>query len=303
MKNTGFYPGAAPAVTNDGITVDLMLQQPERIARYIADLTAVGMFTDRIFSHTGVTGGALLYDVAIGNNLFADDQAGIIAPGASYPIIDASEGTPKTTMVDKIGGKFGVTDEAARRNDMNVLQRRAAKVANTMVRDLDALGVSALNKALTEYNSDIIEVQSAGWKKANTTKKADETKATSIRADINKANAEATKQQMGYTFDLLLLHPDDNLELENNFDDDQALDRFLGSKGLEVISSPLAKAGEGLLIASSQVGVMGVEQAISSTTWRDEDRDTTWTKTAAVMAYAVTDPQAIIRLTGIATAG
>lgn len=299
MKNSGIFPGAAPKVTADGITVDLMLKEPTRIARYIADITALGMFTNRIFSTGNAEGGAILYDVALKSTVVADDHTGIIPPGGAYPIIDASDGDPKVVKTVKVGGKFAITDEAQKRNDMATLQRRAQRVANTMVFDLDGMGMTAVNEALTAYDSDVLKVQSDGWVSLNKTKAAEKTAAKSIRADLNKAFAEGKKSQMGYVYNLLALHPDDELEFANAFDTDEAQATFLRSKGLEIISSPLAPKGEGWLIAEQQVGTMGVEEGITTTTYRDEDHDLSWTKTRAMLAYAVTDPLAVIKLTNL----
>lgn len=299
MKNSGLFPGMSPKVTNDGITVDLMLKEPTRIARYIADVAALGMFTDRIFASSGAEGGAILYDVVTSNGALADDHTGIIPPGGSYPIIDASDGEPKVAKTDKVGGKFAVTDEAAKRNDMAGMQRRAKKVANTVMYDLDAMGMSAIKQALETYDSDIIKVESSGWVGINTTAKNAQTAAKSIRADFNKALVEGQKSQMGYVYNLLALHPDDYLQFTNSFVDDRAQADFLGSKKIEVISTPLAVKGEGWLMAEKQVGTIGVEEGITTITYREEDKDQTWTKTRAMLTYVVTDPLAVIKLTGL----
>lgn len=299
MKNTGLFPGAVAKAANGGITLDLMLKEPTRIARYIADITALGMFTDRVFSTAGVEGGAILYDVALKSNILADDHTGIIAPGGNYPVIDSSDDDPAVKKIVKLGGKFAVTDEAAKRNDMTYLQRRAQRAANTMVYDLDSMGMEAIREALEAYDSSVIKVESGGWASVNKTAKNAQTAAKSIRADINKAFTEGRKSMMGYTYNLLALHPDDHLEFSNSFDNDDAESAFLKGKGLEVISTPLATKGEGWVIAEGQVGTMGVEEGITTVTYRDEDTDRTWTKTRALIAYAVTDPMAVIRLTNL----
>lgn len=299
MKNSGFYPAAAPQVKDGAITVDLMLQEPTRLTRYVADITRFKMFTDRLFSPGEAKGGALLYDVALANTALADDHMGIIAPGASHPVIDVSDGEPKITRVVKLGGKYGITDEAKDRNDMASLQRKATRVANQMVFDLDAMGITAVKDAFTSYDSDTIKVQSEGWASINKTAKSAATAAKSIRADINKAKVEGEKSLMGYVYNLLILHSDDYLEFTNSFETNEAQEKYLGSEGIEVISSPLATKGEGILAAEKQVGTIGIEKAMSTSTWYDEDKETTWAKTNARMVYAVTDPLAMIRLQNI----
>jgi hypothetical protein len=299
MKNSGFYPGAAPTVANGAITVDLMLQEPARISKYIADITALKMFTDRLFGHSDAQGGAILYEVNTENQMLADDHTGIIAPGGEYPELDATPGEPKVAQVKKLGGKFSITDEAKARNDMALLQRRAQRISNTMVFDVDNNGMLAIKKAIQEYGSYIPKVESSGWVSMNKTEKLKQTAAKSIRAELNAALAAGEKTQMGYLYNLLVLHTDDALQLANTFDTNDAQDAFLKSQGLEVISSPLATPGEGLLVAEGQVGTIGMEEPISTATWRDEARDLTWTKVKAVLEHVVTDPMAMVRLTGL----
>ena len=281
MKNSGFYPGAAPTVANGAITVDLMLQEPARISKYIADITALKMFTDRLFGHSDAQGGAILYEVNTENQVLADDHTGIIAPGGEYPELDATPGEPKVAQVKKLGGKFSITDEAKALNDMALLQRRAQRISNTMVFDVDNNGMLAIKKAIQEYGSYIPKVESSGWVSMNKTEKLKQTAAKSIRAELNAALAAGEKTQMGYLYNLLVLHTDDALQLANTF------------------SSPLATPGEGLLVAEGQVGTIGMEEPISTATWRDEARDLTWTKVKAVLEHVVTDPMAMVRLTGL----
>ena len=276
-----------------------MLQEPARISKYIADITALKMFTDRLFGHSDAQGGAILYEVNTENQVLADDHTGIIAPGGEYPELDATPGEPKVAQVKKLGGKFSITDEAKARNDMALLQRRAQRISNTMVFDVDNNGMLAIKKAIQEYGSYIPKVESSGWVSMNKTEKLKQTAAKSIRAELNAALAAGEKTQMGYLYNLLVLHTDDALQLANTFDTNDAQDAFLKSQGLEVISSPLATPGEGLLVAEGQVGTIGMEEPISTATWRDEARDLTWTKVKAVLEHVVTDPMAMVRLTGL----
>lgn len=297
-----FYPANAPEVNGDAITLDVMLKEPTRIARYISDITAAGLFTPKLFTTGGANGGAILYDVVTKNDLFTDDAMGEIAPGAVYPRVDASPAARKVVRTKKIGGAFDVTDEARNRNDITVIQRAGQKVANTMVRDVDALGINAIKDSLQTYSSDVISVDSDGWVKTNKVKASDVTKAQSIRADINKCLAEGKKTQLGYKYDLLIIHPDDKLQLSNSFDSDRAESEFLAAKGLTVVETPFIEAGKAWVAAGGQVGVMGVEEPISTVTYREENRDVTVTKTRAMVAFAVTDPVAVIQLNNLQAA-
>ena len=53
------YPLSAPTASGNNITVDLMLNQPTRITRYLSDLTLRGFWADKVFTPGGGVSGQL----------------------------------------------------------------------------------------------------------------------------------------------------------------------------------------------------------------------------------------------------
>src|SRR6476661_2126569 len=120
------YPLSAPSVSGTNITVDLMLNQPTRITRYLSDLTLRGYWADKVFTPGGgVSGGAILYTQLTQNELFVASGRDVqnVEPGAEFPLVTFDRPTPLTKQVEKFGGKFFVNDEAKDRNDPLMLQQ------------------------------------------------------------------------------------------------------------------------------------------------------------------------------------
>ena len=82
------YPLALPTVSGSTISVDLMLQQPTRITRYLSDLTLRGYWADKVFTpNGGVSGGAILYTQLLENTLFVQAGRDVqnVEPGSRIP--------------------------------------------------------------------------------------------------------------------------------------------------------------------------------------------------------------------------
>jgi hypothetical protein len=90
---------ALPARVPDGLrhqlTVDLALQQPTRITRRIADITLERFIATRIFAQGGpVSGGAVVFDQAVLNELYLTRDVEQRAPGDEYPVVTSSVSPP-----------------------------------------------------------------------------------------------------------------------------------------------------------------------------------------------------------------
>lgn len=300
-NNYLFYPGEEARVENGAITLDLLMKEPTRIARMVSTMVESWMFTDKLFAGNIVSGGSMVFNVITREdaNILTEDEPGEIAPGANYPRLHVSSREPKTTRVKKIGGEFAMTDVAVKRNDEAYFSQANQRLARRMTHSVDSLGIEAIKAALKEYDSELIKVQSGGWAAIGKTKAADQVRAKSIRADLNKAANEVFKTGLVYNYDTLILNPDDHLNFLNAFETDTEANNFLGSKGLTVIPTPYIEAGKAWLAAGGQLGVMGVESPISTITYREESRDSTIIKTNATFGYAVTDPLALIQIENI----
>jgi hypothetical protein len=83
VANPIAHPLGPPTVTGATITVDSALKSPTRVTRTLMDLTLQRFFADRVFTNAGgVTGGAVIYDELIANDLYADrDIERVVAQG------------------------------------------------------------------------------------------------------------------------------------------------------------------------------------------------------------------------------
>ena len=291
------YPLDAPTVAEGGITVDLMLNEPARITRYISDLSTQKFFVDQIFSTAGVSGGALLYDQLLVNDLYTTIDPGIVSPGGEFPMVEQPDREPKVAKVKKIGGKFAVTDEAVKRNNPVMLQQGAQRLANTIRRDVHKLGIAALEEGIAAAGDKALSLTSVGWSGTTKTAKSAQTPAGAPIKDFIDLQLKADATDLGVTFDTLILNPADyaNFQL---FYGTEASD-ILSAYGLTVFSTPLVAAGTGYAVAAGQVGVMGLESPLSTETWREERIQSVWTQSWVTPAFAVTNPLSIVKISGL----
>jgi hypothetical protein len=142
------HPLGPPTVSTTTISVDTALNSPTRVTRTLMDLTLQRFFADRVFSNTGgVSGGAVIYDELLANDLYADRDIERVAPGDEFPLVTTSRRIPKVAEVEKWGGKFFMTVEARDRNDVSVFTRNVRLIANTIVRKINQRAVEVLEAA------------------------------------------------------------------------------------------------------------------------------------------------------------
>ncbi|MDO4928958.1 MAG: hypothetical protein Q3976_07870 [Corynebacterium sp.] len=300
MSRDPMFPLATAQVNDGAITIDMMLNEPTRIDRYVGTLVERDLLAKHIFGNVTTSGGALLFDQLTSNEALAANKPGIVAPGAEFPVLHTTTEDPVIAKVQKTGGKFGVTDEAKIRNDSMLLQRKTAQVANTMVQDLDRRGVEAL-RAASATVSGALTVTSNGWAAATGVKAAEKAAKTAegeLLANLLDAQEAIESKSLGYKPDTLVLSPKDTKNLKlllgvANYAE------VLSSFGLTLYTTTAVEDGEGYVLQAGAVGVMGVESPISTETWRDASIQTTWVQTWATVAFGVTDPFAMVKLTGL----
>lgn len=294
----------SPASVQDGsITVDMFVQEPTRLSNYVSSLTQANLVSQFLFSSTAASGGAIMYDRLVKNQATAADNPGVIAPGGEFPLIGTGEGHPVVDPVVKTGGKFEITREAQLRNDPILLQRGAQRVANTMVKDIDGRAFDVINSALAGI-ADSLKVESSGWAAAGNVQASAKTAVTgegTLINDIEEAKLLVQETGLGYNVDTLVLGPRDakNLRTILGINNWQQILATLGVT-LFVTQSDKLPAGEGLLLQRGAVGIMGVEDPISTDNEYVKSTQKTVFYTWATMAFGVTDPFSAVKLTGLA---
>lgn len=298
------FPLAPASINQDGtITTSMFVKEPTRLSNYIADLVQANLVAGQLFTSVAATGGAIMYDRLETNNALADQKPGVIAPGAEFPVIGVGGGKPFVDPVVKTGGKYELTREAEKRNDPTILQRGARRIANTMAKDVDGRGFEVVKDVLSTTEG-ALKHESNGWAAAG---KVQATAKTALNGegtlidDILSAKLLIESTNLGYTPDTLVLGRKDakNLKAILGISNWESILSTLGVTLIETGSDALAE-GEGILLERGTIGVMGVEDPISTDSEYIKARQVTEFYTWATLAFGVTDPMSAVFLTGLA---
>lgn len=301
MANTAYsqeYPLGTPSVSGNSLTVDLMLKEPTRINRYISDIALQKFYADRIFATGGgVSGGALLYTQLTANDLYATRDVQEVAPGAEFPELTFDRPAPRVALVKKIGGKFRVTDEARDRNDLSVIQNEGAKIGNTVRKNIHGRAITELEASITAIGSDV-QVTGVSW--ADAAGLTLSTTANNIQpaADFAKATLKAETFELGGEFNLWIVNPQELSNFQITYGD--RWKDVLNNNGVEMLATNRVTAGTAYAVQERMVGEMRFEQELRTVVWRDESTESTWSQTSIRPVFAVTNPYAVLKFTGLA---
>lgn len=292
------YPLGPPSVAGNQLTVELALNQPTRITRRIADLTLQNFIVTRIFAQGGeVSGGAVIYDQAVVNELYLDRDVERVMPGDEFPIVGSARRAPKVAEVEKYGGKFYVFDEARDRNDRAHFNNQVTILGNTIVRKVNTraiveleLAIASLGGAGTFVGNDWSTIVTAG------------SSASSAElfpaADFAKAQMLADTDELGVTYDIWIVNPMQKYVLTYVYGDKLA--DVLKSLGIrEVFASNRVANGTGYAVASGQVGELRVEQPLRTETERVVKNEKTLVQSSVRPVMYVTNPFSIKKVTGL----
>lgn len=301
MANTAYsqeYPLGTPSVSGANLTVDVMLAQPTRINAYLSDLALKKYFAERIFTNGGgVTGGALVYTQLTTNDLFPTRATQSVVPGAEFPEVTFDRPTPLTAQVEKLGGKFRVTDEARDRNDLTPIQTESIKLANDIVRQMHSRALVELDAAITGVSGSATTVSGNGWATAKGLTISTQNQGAMPAADFGKAQLKSDTFEFGADYSLWVVNPtqmsDFRIVYGNNY---QAV---LDANNVEMISSNQVTAGTAYVVAPGAVGQVRYEQPLQTVSYRDEGTESTWVKTSIRSVFAVTNPYSVLKFTGL----
>ncbi|WP_072814283.1 major capsid protein [Rhodococcus zopfii] len=292
------YPFGAPTVSGNNITVDLMLKEPTRINQYLSDLVLKKFFADRIFNNGGgVSGGALVYTQLTKNDLFATTGVQKVAPGAEFPTVSFDRPEPKVAVVEKWGGKFDVTDEARDRNDLSLIQSEGVKLSNTILKQLHTEAIGQLEASITATGA-AVQITGTSWSDAAALTLTTTSNAALPAADFAEVSKTGEEFELGTQFNLWLVNPQELANFQVIYGD--RWKAVLQSWGVDMFASNLVTAGSAYVVAERQVGEMRFEKPLSTATWREEERETTWVQASVRPVFAVTQPYSVLKVTGLA---
>lgn len=302
MANTAYsqeYPLGSPSVSGSNLTVDMMLAQPTRINAYLSDLALKKYFAERIFTNGGgVSGGALVYTQLTTNDLFPTRAAQPVAPGAEFPEVTFDRPTPLTAQVEKLGGKFRVTDEARDRNDLSAIQTESVKLANDIVRQMHARALVELEAAIAGVSGTATTFAGTSWADAKGMTISTQNQGALPAADFAAAQLKSDTFEFGMNYDLWIVNPAQMADFQIVYGDNWR--QVLGSWGIDMISSNQVTAGTAYAVAEGGVGQVRYEQPLQTESVPDRLTESTWVKTSIRSVFAVTNPYNVLKVTGLA---
>jgi hypothetical protein len=193
------YPLGPATISGTTYTVDFLLESPRRVTQVIANLALQRFYVDRIFASAGtITGGSVVYDQATANDLYATRDVQRVEPGKEFPVVTFDRGVPLTAQVEKFGGKFFVTDEARRRNDVARINRALVRLANTIVRKIQQRALAELQASITANSRTAVGVS---WTTAMGTAPTALAPGSGPGRDFARIQRSAIDQELGYTYD------------------------------------------------------------------------------------------------------
>ena len=290
------YPQAAPTISGQNVTVSAFLRTPARVQRAIENLAALRFIADVIFgAGPAATGGSVIYDQVLGQDaLFTERDVQEIEPGSEFPILNTGESTPLVAVARKWGGEVMITDEAVRRDARDRLAREMTRLRNTIVRKVDTVAMAVLRAA-----PHLALAATADW---GTTPGAAIT-------DLGRIAHAVSSLDMGYEVDTVFLNPAQELDLMLDEKIRTALPRESSTvpiatgklgrlMGMDFIVSNRLNPGEVLGVDRGMPGGISDEVPLYARPIYDERRETTFIHGARVAVPYVTDPKAVVILTG-----
>lgn len=270
------YPLDNPTITGTTISMDELLDQPERITRDIADIAMERFWMDRVFNTGGgVKGGSILFERPnpLATDMYGEREPKEIAPGSVFPLQTFARGVPMLARPRKIGSKWPVTKEAVKRNQTEYLQRQITQTANTIRRRIENMGVAEIQAVITATTRFM---NGTDWSTFAGTAWNSRVGTSGPVADVMAAWATMDGEQRGHLPNSLLLHTTNAMEALQAFPG-QSLQQIFGSAidpmgqpgGVNsIFVTPRYTLGRALLFESGQVGE-----------WRNEfplEEETEW---------------------------
>jgi len=145
------YPAAAPTLSGDTLSISRFLQNPTAIGRILRTFTNLRFVSDQILTQRfRSSGGAVTYEQS--EPFVSDRTVEAVAPGSEYPFASLPTGTAAVAAIVKWGQKTRLTDEEIARSVYagQAISRSMQKVVNSIIRQVDAISMSAIQSNLAD---------------------------------------------------------------------------------------------------------------------------------------------------------
>jgi hypothetical protein len=287
-----------PSLTGRTLSVDVALNTPTIIRNHIARLVDSQILLPKVFREYGVPvqGGGIIWSSIQRADFFIAGNLEQRIPGAEYPVVEGSLPDPNLALVEDWGGKFSIPEEAITRNNINLLDQQTIQLANEIVLKFDTRTVDTLLAA------DIGTFAAPNtWDDLVFVGPLDAITPSAQRptAHFAAAQAMADLEELGQTYDLLIVHPNQAEALRVGYAED--LDRMLKSAGFTegMFVSARIPAGTVFVCQKGMVGFVGFEWPLTVETWRDPATRSWWTQAFAHPAFAIDRPYAAKKIIAV----
>lgn len=298
---------SAPTLSGDTLSISRFLEKPALLQRRLRNFRDLRFVSDQLLTQRlRSQGGAVLYEMS--EPFVSDRTVESVAPGSEYPYANTPDGTAAVAAIQKWGQKTRLTDEEMSRNTFpgDAVDRKLRKVVNSVIKQVDAVTMSAIASAVTQ-TFDVTAGGGIAWSAAN---------AVFLR-DILRAKAVIVKLNLGYMPDTLALNDTQYAYLLSDEKFTAALRRestdnpvYTGEveriAGLAIVVSPAITTP--IVLDSTQLGGMADETdgspgyavsdlAVQVKSIRDEKTDSWDLQGRRKTVPVVSEPGAAIELT------
>lgn len=292
------YPPAPPTLSGDLETISRFLNTPTLVQRALRTLAENRFIADSILqAHIPASGGAVLFEQS--ESIFADQVPSGIQPGAEFPLSTVGTGPAQIAAVTKWGLDTVVTDEAIMRMWRNPVDRALIKLVNSIVKQVDAVAMTAINTAVTQTSA-----AAAHWD-TSTTLVREITAAVAAIIDLNQGYDPDTivvsRQVGGFLTGndkVLGLLPREHDNVTSGPVYTGVLNRFLN---LDIMTTPNLPVNTLAIVLDRKVlGGMAEEVPLTSRSIRQEENERWRLRAKRVVVPFVQEPNAAFKITGVA---
>lgn len=285
-----------PELSGTRLTVEAVMARPTIIRDRIAKLADPQILLPHLFRPFGarVEGGGMLYSVVKASDFFTADPVEKRSPGAEYAVLRGTDPESKLAVVEDHGGRVQVLDEDMLRNDINRIDAATIQITNRLVRLLDVKAVEAIEAA----GPETIAV-STPWDAQVMVGPATDITPSDQRPTAAWAEAAELMEldELGNVADTLIVHPSEARALRTAYAGD--LPSVLESAGLTMVSNARVAEGTAYVVAAGAVGTVGFEVPLTVEVVPERLTRSSWLLGFCVPAFAVTNPGAVKKLTGL----
>jgi hypothetical protein len=290
-----FPPGFPTVDANNVLTISRFLNSPALIERRLRTLVEQRFISDVILSGRGTpAGGAIMFEV--NESIFAD-RAPLepVNPGGEFPVSTVGQGPARIATVSKWGLDTEVTLEDIMRLKIQPVNKAFVKLTNTVVRQVDSVGLVAIQAAVTQT-----QAATAAWG----------TSGAKVLLDLATAKATVSELNEGYMPDTIVMSDLKYAVLISDEKIQAAMARedksnpvYTGQMGQLVgmdimVTSNAPDPTEVLILDRTMLGGQADERPFATDSEYQKKREKWWLRALRATTPWISEPACAVRITG-----